>query len=77
MNETDRQLLDVIAEHINRPRDGRLERAVSASTGLSPTRTWQRVNVLLDDEDAWAAYPIAMGVLRQRRDRGLRSPSAA
>ncbi len=72
MTPVDEQLLDVIAQHINHPRDGRLEQAVTERTGLSPTRAWQRVNVLLDDEDAWAAYPIAMGVLRSRRDRGSR-----
>lgn len=72
MNQSDALLLDVVAEHINHPRDGRLERAIAERTGMSATRAWQRVNILLDDERAWSAYPVELGVLRSRRDRGVR-----
>lgn len=70
MNETDAILLDTVGEHINRPRDGRLESAMKERTGLTPTRAWQRVNALLADPEALAAYPLVLGTLRRRRERG-------
>ncbi|CAN7193336.1 DUF3263 domain-containing protein [Knoellia sp. LjRoot47] len=72
MTPQDEQLLEAIGEHLNRGRDGRLESVMAERTGLSAVRSWQRVNALLDDAEAWAAYPIVMGVLRSRRDRGRR-----
>lgn len=72
MNQTDAILLDVAAAHINRPRDGRLETVAKERTGLSATRAWQRINALLDDSEANAAYPMLMGTLRARRDRARR-----
>lgn len=78
MTPQDEQLLEVVAEHVNRARDGRLETAIRERTGMSSARAWQRVNALLEDEEAWAAYPVAMRTLRSRRESGRRgSPRSA
>lgn len=69
MTPTDATLLEVVAAHINRPRDGRMETAMTEATGLSPTRAWQRINRLLEDPDAWAAHPLTLGTLRRRQSR--------
>lgn len=73
MNQTDAILMDAIAEHLNRPRDGRLEQVVKERTGMSPTRLWARVNVLLDDPDVCRTYPSVVRILRSRQARGRRS----
>ncbi len=77
MTPLDGQLLEVVAENINRPRDGRLEQVITERTGLSATRAWQRVNVLLEDPEALAAHPHVLATLRSRRERLRRSDVAS
>ncbi|MBB1244757.1 DUF3263 domain-containing protein [Streptomyces durbertensis] len=47
---------------------GAKERAVREELGMSPTRYYQLLNALLDDEAALAHDPVTVNRLRARRD---------
>ncbi|WP_122262174.1 DUF3263 domain-containing protein [Ornithinimicrobium cerasi] len=49
--------------------------ALTWASGQSLTRTWQRLNQLISDPEAWEAEPAALLELRRRRDRGSRFTS--
>lgn len=49
--------------------------ALTKSSGLSPTRAWQRLNLLLDSRQAWCHYPSTVTALRARRGAAGRSRS--
>lgn len=51
------------------PLRGQREHAMHEQLGLSPTRFWQRVNVLLDDVRALEHDPPLIYRLRRIRDR--------
>lgn len=53
---------------------GRRDRYIREVLGLAPTTFFQDLNALLDDPAAWAAYPVIVKRLRDRRqrDRDLR-----
>lgn len=46
---------------------GAKERAITDDLGLTPTRYYQELNRLIDDEDAEARYPILVHRLRRLR----------
>ncbi len=71
-------LLDVQREHANSTTPGTLERAMTEETGLSPTRCYQLLNALLEDEQAWQYDPLTVALLRRRRAaRMKRMPRSA
>jgi hypothetical protein len=49
------------------PRPGAKERAIREELGLSPTRYYQLLDTLLDDERALAHDPVTVNRLRDRR----------
>lgn len=78
MTPVDQALLDVQRRHANTTTPGVLERAMTEATGLSPTRAYQRLNALLDDEEAWAHDPVTVSLLRRRRSARMRGlPTSA
>ncbi|MBW1602611.1 DUF3263 domain-containing protein [Streptomyces sp. JJ66] len=50
------------------PGPGAKERAIREELDLSPTRYYQLLNALLDDERALAHDPVTINRLRRRRD---------
>lgn len=46
--------------------------ALTHASGMSLTRTWQRLNQMMGEQEAWEAEPAAMAALRARRERRLR-----
>ncbi|WP_329120785.1 DUF3263 domain-containing protein [Streptomyces sp. NBC_01465] len=56
------------------PGPGAKERAIRERLGISPTRYYQLLNALLDDERALAHDPVTVNRLRRVRDarRGSR-----
>lgn len=54
------------------PRElGEREEAIRRELGMSPTRYYQRLNILLEDVDALAAYPVLVHRLTRIRDSRL------
>lgn len=47
------------------------------SQGMSLTRAWQRVNILIDTPEAWELDPDALLVLKRRREARSRFTRAA
>lgn len=70
MSDADRALIRAAATK-HRDAGAELE-ALTFASGLSLARTWQRLNELLGDQDAWEAEPVAMHYLARRRDRHTR-----
>ena len=50
------------------PGPGAKERAIRERLGISPTRYYQLLNALLDDEGALARDPVTVNRLRRVRD---------
>nr|WP_280720432.1 DUF3263 domain-containing protein [Kocuria sp. JC486] len=47
---------------------GAKERAIRSELGIPVTAYYQRLNVLIDDADAWALRPALLRRLRDQRD---------
>lgn len=74
LSERDQQILDF--EHQWWKYPGSKEQAVKDLFDLSPTRYYQLLNQLLDDEAALAADPMLVKRLRRQRDARQRERSA-
>ena len=74
LSERDRQILDF--EHQWWKYAGSKEQAVKDLFDLSPTRYYQILNQLIDNEDALAHDPMLIKRLRRQRARRQRSRSA-
>lgn len=46
--------------------------ALTWASGMSLTKTWQRLNQMMSEREAWEAEPVAMRMLADRRRRGSR-----
>ncbi|MCF4007241.1 DUF3263 domain-containing protein [Corynebacterium uropygiale] len=67
LREDERRILEF---ELQAPRQrGAKEEAIRRSLGMSPVRYHQRLNQLVDDPAALAAYPLVVGRLRRIRDR--------
>lgn len=62
LTDTDRRLLDFADQHW-RARGNHAD-AIRAEFGITVTRFWQKVNNLLDREDALAYAPLTVNRLR-------------
>jgi len=67
MTDDDRALLDFAGHRWNFA--GNQADAVEREFGISVTRFWQRVNRLIDREDALAYSPVVVNRLRRIRSR--------
>lgn len=67
MTDEDRALLDFADKHWRYA--GNQADAIMAQFGISVTRYWQRVNRLLDTEEALAYNPVLVNRLRRLRER--------
>ncbi|WP_181010090.1 DUF3263 domain-containing protein [Ornithinimicrobium sufpigmenti] len=78
LTQVDRAILRAAAGTYRNPGDD-LD-ALTRASGVSLARTWQRLNQLINDPDAWKVEPGAMQILAERRarySRGRRSTSGA
>ncbi|MEU5403874.1 DUF3263 domain-containing protein [Streptomyces sp. NPDC005963] len=66
LSERDRDVLAM--ERRSWPGPGAKERAIREDLGISPTRYYQLLNALLDDQRALAHDPITVNRLRRIRD---------
>lgn len=73
MTDDEKRMLDLAGQRWNYP--GSLEQRVRDEFGISLTRFYQRVNQLVDTEEALAYAPITVN--RLRRLRGGRGVSRA
>lgn len=62
---TDRAVLDLAARSYRH--EGAREQAAHDELGMTATRFWQRLNLLLDDPDAYRAEPVLIKRLRRVR----------
>ncbi|RPA65956.1 DUF3263 domain-containing protein [Gordonia oryzae] len=69
LSSDDRALLDFADKQWRYA--GRQADAIMAQFGISVTRYWQRVNRLLDTEEALAYNPVLVNRLRRLRERPL------
>ena len=76
LTDADRTILDLAGREPAYAHRGAFEQAVVESTGLSVTRFWQRVNMLLDDPAAWDYAPVTLARLARQRQARQRSRSA-
>ncbi|QAU07196.1 DUF3263 domain-containing protein [Gordonia phage Asapag] len=67
MTDDDRRMLDLAGQRWNYA--GSLEQMVRDEFGISLTRFWQRVNALIDTEEALAYSPVVVNRLRRLRTR--------
>jgi hypothetical protein len=67
-------LLDLAARHYAYA--GARDQAILDEAGMSPTRFWQRVNVLIDDPATCQAHPVVTARLRRQRQARQRSRAA-
>lgn len=67
LSERDRAVLALERRQWSGP--GAKERAIRERLGLSPTRYYQILNALLDDERALAHDPVTVNRLRRQRER--------
>ncbi|WP_414649486.1 DUF3263 domain-containing protein [Corynebacterium sp.] len=51
--------------------------ALTWASGKSLAQTWQRLNQMLGQREAWEAEPVAMRILADRRRRGSRFTTRA
>ncbi|WVX88101.1 hypothetical protein SEA_LITNINMCQUEEN_44 [Gordonia phage LitninMcQueen] len=72
MTDDDRRMLDLAGQRWNYA--GSLEQMVRDEFGISLTRFWQRVNALIDTEEALAYDPVVVNRLRRLRTRRPSSP---
>lgn len=66
----DRALLDTYRTHATETRPGARTSALTAVSGLSPTRVHQRLLWLLTDPQAWEHDPVTMRLIASRVERG-------
>lgn len=71
LTQVDRAILRAAAGTYRAPGD-ELD-ALTRASGVSLARTWQRLNQLIDEPEAWEVEPAAMRVLADRRARFSRS----
>ncbi|QYC53717.1 helix-turn-helix DNA-binding domain protein [Gordonia phage Leroy] len=69
MTDDDRRMLDLAGQRWNYA--GSLEQTVRDEFGVSLTRFYQRVNQLIDTEEALAYDPVVVNRLRRLRTRRL------
>ncbi len=67
LTETDRRILDFERDRSGDP--AARQEAVRAEFGISATRYFQRLNLLLDEPAALAYDPLVVRRLRRERDR--------
>ena len=67
MTEQDAQLLALMKQRINQPQEVALA-LTAQDLGLSPIRAAQRLNRIIDTQDAAAADPVTVRILRSRRE---------
>lgn len=67
LTQTDRDIVRAAAGTYRNPGDD-LD-ALTRASGLSLALTWQRLNQLIDDPQAWEVEPVAMRILADRRAR--------
>ncbi|AZS12328.1 helix-turn-helix DNA binding protein [Gordonia phage Kenna] len=67
MTDEERRMLDLAGQRWNYP--GSLEQRVRDEFGISLTRFYQRVNQLIDTEEALAYSPVVVNRLRRLRTR--------
>ncbi|UXE05010.1 helix-turn-helix DNA binding domain protein [Gordonia phage Lton] len=65
MTDDERRMLDLAGQRWNYA--GSLEQTVRDEFGISLTRFWQRVNALIDSEEALAYSPVVVNRLRRLR----------
>ncbi|QLF83847.1 helix-turn-helix DNA binding domain protein [Gordonia phage Moosehead] len=65
MTDDDRRMLDLAGQRWNYA--GSLEQRVRDEFGISLTRFWQRVNQLIETEEALAYSPVVVNRLRRLR----------
>lgn len=65
MTDEERRMLDLAGQRWNYP--GSLEQKVRDEFGISLTRFWQRVNQLIDTEEALAYDPVVVNRLSRLR----------
>ena len=71
LSEQDRAILELEASVDGRAGDK--ERRAREELGLSATAYYQRLNALLDLEEALAAYPVLVSRLRRIRNEAVRA----
>lgn len=69
MDQTDARVLEFAASWWRRP--GSREQAIADRFGWTPTAYFRRLNQLLDEPAAAAAYPVVVGRLRRVRELGV------
>ena len=69
MTPSDRALLDTYGRYAVEKRKGARQSALTAVSGLSPTRAYQRLLWLLTDPQAWEHAPMTMGLIQRRARR--------
>ena len=74
LSETDRRILDFERGRSADP--AARQEAIRAEFGISATRYFQRLNLLLDEPEALAYDPLVVRRLRRDRDRRQRARSA-
>ncbi|WIC40245.1 helix-turn-helix DNA binding protein [Gordonia phage Holliday] len=67
MTDEEKAMLDLAGQRWNYP--GSLEQRVRDEFGISLTRFYQRVNQLIDTEEALAYSPVVVNRLRRLRTR--------
>ncbi|AMS03279.1 HTH DNA-binding protein [Gordonia phage Lucky10] len=65
MTDDERRMLDLAGQRWNYA--GNLEQRVRDEFGISLTRFWQRVNQLIETEEALAYSPVVVNRLRRLR----------
>lgn len=70
LSERDRAIIRAAAG-THRDAGAELE-ALTFASGMSLARTWQRLNQMLSEPEAWEVEPAAMGMLRRRGKSRLR-----
>lgn len=75
LSQTDRAIIHA-ALGPHRDAGAELE-ALTWASGRSLTQTWQRLNHLLHEPEAWEAEPVALRILADRRRRSSRLTTRA
>ncbi|MFK5689558.1 DUF3263 domain-containing protein [Ornithinimicrobium sp. LYQ92] len=70
LNVTDRAILQAAAGTYTEP-GGELE-AITYASGMSLAKTYQRLNELMADPEAWAADPVSLALLVRRQEKYVR-----
>lgn len=72
LTEKDRAIIRAAAGTYAEP-GGELE-AITYASGVSLARSYQILNDLMADPQAWEAEPVALGILQRRQEKYLRRP---